>query len=187
MDFVNQDIKSILNKFSGSRVLVIGDLIVDEYIACDALGMSQEDPSIVVTPVLNELFIGGAGIVSGHAAAMGAKVTYLTVAGRDASADYATETLASYDVKAKLFVDDSRPTTLKQRFRTGTKTQLRVSHLKHHDIEIPLQNKILDEVKLLIRKLDLLVFSDYNYGCLPQPLVDSIIEICIAKWGPDGS
>lgn len=176
--FTNQDLNSIVEKFKGSRVLVIGDLIVDEYISCDALGMSQEDPSIVVAPIHSELFIGGAGIVSGHAAAMGAEATYLTVSGKDPSADFAAEKLTAYDVTTKLFVDDSRPTTLKQRFRTGTKTQLRVSYLKHHDIEISLQTKILNEVKSLIGKTDLLVFSDYNYGCLPQPLVDSISELC---------
>ena len=59
--FAVRDLKAVLAKFAGLRVLVVGDLIVDEYIACDALGMSQEDPTIVVTPVLEERFIGGAG------------------------------------------------------------------------------------------------------------------------------
>src|SRR6266851_6154769 len=43
-------LKSVLNKMSGMRVLVIGDLIIDDYVTCDAVGMSQEDPTIVVTP-----------------------------------------------------------------------------------------------------------------------------------------
>ena len=57
-------IKRTLDKLPTLRILVIGDLIVDDYIACDALGMSQEDPSIVVTPVLTERFVGGAEIVA---------------------------------------------------------------------------------------------------------------------------
>ena len=54
-------LKSTLAKMSGMRVLVIGDLIIDEYITCDALGMSQEDPTIVVTPIVSKTFVGGAG------------------------------------------------------------------------------------------------------------------------------
>ena len=61
----------ITNKFKELKVVVIGDLIVDEYITCEPLGMSQEDPTIVVTPVDSSFFIGGAGIVAAHAAGLG--------------------------------------------------------------------------------------------------------------------
>jgi hypothetical protein len=57
--------------FQGLKVVVIGDLIIDEYITCQPLGMSQEDPTIVVTPVDSLRFIGGAGIVAAHAAGLG--------------------------------------------------------------------------------------------------------------------
>ena len=40
-----------MQKFKGLKVVVIGDVIVDEYISCDPLGMSEEDPTIVVTPI----------------------------------------------------------------------------------------------------------------------------------------
>ncbi|MDR1533850.1 MAG: hypothetical protein LBU64_01935 [Planctomycetota bacterium] len=53
---------------SATRVCVIGDLIVDEYVHCNPLGMSQEDPTLVVSPVQETRFVGGAGIVAGHAA-----------------------------------------------------------------------------------------------------------------------
>ncbi len=57
-------------------MVVIGDLIIDKYISCQPLGMSQEDPSIVVTPIDTKQFVGGAGIVSIHAAGLGAKVNF---------------------------------------------------------------------------------------------------------------
>jgi len=50
----------LIKCFSKKRVLVIGDLIIDEYINCEPLGMSQEDPTIVVTPVESKKFMGGA-------------------------------------------------------------------------------------------------------------------------------
>ena len=54
----------IIQRFQGLRVLVIGDLIVDDYIDCDPLGMSQEDPTLVVSPRQTNRFVGGAGIVA---------------------------------------------------------------------------------------------------------------------------
>ena len=179
-----EDVKSLLAKIPGMRVMVIGDLIVDEYVACDALGMSQEDPTIVVTPVLRELFVGGAGIVAGHAAGLGSDVTFISVAGNDKTAELAQERLHSYKVQTVIVKDESRPTTLKQRFRTGNKTLLRVSHLKQHGIDLDLQTRMLSAVKAAIAKTDLVVFSDFNYGCLPPPLVEAIAEICRAASVP---
>jgi rfaE bifunctional protein kinase chain/domain len=172
------DIKAILARIPGMRVLVIGDLIVDEYIACDALGMSQEDPTIVVTPVLREAFVGGAGIVAGHAAGLGAEVKLISVCGHDDIADIAEERLLRHKVGALLFKDQSRPTTLKQRFRTSNKTLLRVSHLKQHGIDLDLQAKMLSAVKSALPRTDLVMFSDFNYGCLPNAFVEAVCEMC---------
>ena len=65
------------------KVCIVGDLIVDEYITCNPLGMSQEDPTIVVTPVEEEQFLGGAGIVAAHAVGLGASVDFFSVVGSD--------------------------------------------------------------------------------------------------------
>jgi rfaE bifunctional protein kinase chain/domain len=176
--FAVPDLKAVLGKFAGLRVLVVGDLIVDEYIACDALGMSQEDPSIVVTPVLEERFIGGAGIVAGHAAGLGCEVTLVSVVGTDKIAGYAEDKLASYRVTPILLADESRPTTLKTRYRVGNKTLLRVSQLKQHEIDANLQSLILEKAKPAVAGADLVVFADFNYGCLAQPLVEAIATLC---------
>jgi len=174
-------LKRVLGNIAGMRVLVIGDVIVDEYIACDALGMSQEDPSIVVTPILSERFVGGAGIVAGHASRLGAKTKFVSVCGDDDTADFAEELLQSYGVDATILRDDSRPTTLKQRYRAAGKTLLRVSQLKQHAIDQALQEEILDQVKASIDACDLLVFSDFNYGILPQALVEAVVALGVEK------
>ena len=89
-------IKSIIDDFSSLRVCVVGDLIIDEYITCEPLGMSQEDPTIVVTPVDTTRFIGGAGIVAAHAAGLGAKVEFITVVGNDSSHAFAENKLSEF-------------------------------------------------------------------------------------------
>lgn len=166
-----------LQGFSGQNVLVIGDSIVDEYITCDPLGMSQEDPTIVVSPVDKKLFVGGAGIVAAHAAGLGAQVQLLSVGGNDAMREYALEVLGNRKVEATLFIDESRPTTLKQRFRSRGKTLLRVNHLHEGSIPESIQTKILDTCRQLLPRTELLVFSDFNYGCLPTTLINSIARL----------
>ena len=174
-------LRDLLRHFSKLKVCVIGDLIIDEYITCQALGMSQEDPTIVVTPVDSVRFIGGAGIVAAHAAGLGADVSYFSVTGCDAARDFALEGLARAGVKASLLVDDSRPTTLKQRYRSKGKSLLRVSHLHQGAISMLLQKQMLVELERAMVATDLLVFSDFNYGCLPQPLVEELVSMARSR------
>lgn len=166
-----------INEFKNLKICVVGDLIIDEYITCEPLGMSQEDPTIVVMPVDSTRFIGGAGIVAAHAAGLGSSVEFISVTGLDNSRDFAMETLAAAGVKANLILDENRPTTLKQRYRSKGKSLLRVSHLHQGSISAELQKKILEGVQLAIESTDLLVFSDFNYGCLPQKLVLQIVKL----------
>lgn len=166
---------NILDKFSNLNICVIGDLIIDEYITCQALGMSQEDPTIVISPIDSRKFIGGAGIVAAHGAGLGAKVNFISVVGNDNINEYAKEKLAQYGVNYHLVIDNNRPTTLKQRYRCSNKTMLRVSHLHQNAISIELQERIYNYILDIIDKINVLVFSDFNYGCLPQTLVDRII------------
>ena len=166
----------LIEGFAKVRVCVVGDLIVDEYITCQPLGMSQEDPTIVVTPIDSTRFIGGAGIVAAHAAGLGAAVRFISVTGADATRTFAHEELERAGVESTLFEDDSRPTTLKQRYRSKGKSLLRVSHLHQGAVAAQLQARIFDAVESQLDATDLLVFSDFNYGCLPQPLVERLVE-----------
>ena len=161
------------------RVCVIGDTIVDEYVQCDPLGMSQEDPTIVVTPIITERFVGGAAIVAAHAKALGARsVQFVSVLGNDEAAEYVGGKMSEYGVSTCLLSDASRPTTLKQRYRAGNKTLLRVSHLRQHKIGKELQRRAYELVRERLAESDLLIFSDFNYGALPQELVDEISSEC---------
>ena len=171
-------LSEVVQRFKTLNVIVIGDLIIDEYITCDPLGMSQEDPTIVVTPIKRDIFIGGAGIVACHAAGLGAKVSYFGIVGNDPLADFAQKKLEASQIQAFLIADSSRPTTLKQRYRAHNKTLLRVSELKQHAIDEELINKILEQIKPILSKTDILFFSDFNYGCLPLQLIHALTELC---------
>jgi len=170
-------LESCVQGFEELKVCVVGDLIVDEYITCQAIGMSQEEPTLVVTPVDNTSFIGGAAIVAAHAAGLGASVKLVSVTGNDLAANFARTALGNAGVESHLIVDGSRPTTLKQRFRSGGKSLLRVNHLHQRSISLALQNQLLELLRPMFAQIDLLVFSDFNYGCLPQKLTTPLVEL----------
>lgn len=180
-NFTLSDYNKILQNFTNLKVGIIGDLIVDEYITCDPLGMSQEDPTIVVTPIDSTKFVGGAGIVAAHAAGLGATVEFISVAGEDDAYQFCKDFLISKGVKTNIFIDESRPSTLKQRYRSKGKTLLRVSKLHQGAISQSIQNKIYEAVKKALDDLDVLIFSDFNYGCLPQDLINRIITVAKTK------
>jgi rfaE bifunctional protein kinase chain/domain len=175
------DLIKFVHKFSEVKVVVIGDLIVDEYVSCEPLGMSQEDPTIVVSPIHSDRFVGGAGIVAAHARGLGATVDYLCVAGNDEVSRFAREMLGRYGVRSEPIVDESRPTTLKQRFRAQDKTLLRVSHLRQHDVSREIALVLFEKALEALKGANLLIFADFNYGCLPQQLVEKLVAYCLKQ------
>lgn len=168
------NIQTILEKFSTLNILVIGDVIVDEYITCEALGMSQEDPTIVVSPVMTDKFVGGAAIVARHAKSLGAKVKFISVCGEDIHKELVEKTLLQENIGVNIFSDSTRPTTLKQRFRANNKTLLRVNHLKQHDISIEYEKQIEDILNNSLDELDLIILSDFSYGVFTDKLITTI-------------
>jgi len=173
-NFNFSDLKNIIDKFSELNILVIGDTIVDEYITCEPLGMSQEDPTIVVSPLLNDKFIGGAAIVASHAKTLGANVKFISVVGDDENHSFVKEGLEKLNIDVSLYTDSTRPTTLKQRFRAKDKTLLRVNHLKHHGISKDIQSDIVKNIEKNIQDIDLIIFSDFSYGVLTNTLISNI-------------
>ena len=124
--------------------------MVDQYIDCFPLGMSQEEPTLVVSPQETKNFLGGAGIVASHAAQLGASVRFLSVVGHDQVRDLAATELDRFNVDYSFVVDSTRPTTLKQRFRSHGRSLLRVSTLSQQAISDHLQRIILSEFEQAI-------------------------------------
>ena len=94
---------------------------------------------------------------------------------------FAKEKLDEYGVHPFIFKDETRPTILKQRFRSSGKTLLRVNHLRSHPISRELQAQLLDDLLQILDNKDLVIFADFNYGVLPQPMVEKVIKHCRQK------
>jgi len=175
--FSMKSLQKLLNKYDSLNVCVLGDIIVDQYINCEAVGMSREDPTIVVRPAESNFYLGAAGIVAAHARGLGANVHFISVCGNDEAGKYSQERLHKYGVESYVIEDDSRPTTQKTRYRAAGKTLLRVNDYSNHPISDEIAQKILDKLKELIPQINVIIFSDFSYGALPQDMVDQIIEL----------
>lgn len=178
---INRDqIDQALEKISTTRVAVIGDIILDEYIDCDPVGLSREDPTIVVTPTDSNLFVGGAAIVAQHTRTLGAQVDFYSIAGVDTSADWLETKMSAHGVNTYIYQDESRPTTVKRRYRTQNKTLLRVNEYRSHSLASHLQKQLLKDFERNIEAYDLVIFSDFSYGLLTSEVIDAMQDVAKA-------
>lgn len=165
-----------INQIAGLRVATIGDLIIDRYTDCEPLGMSQEDPTLVVSPVTDRYFLGGAGIVAAHCQSLGAQSSLFTLLGDDVARQQAQRHLDEYKVQLNAVIDPERPTPLKQRLRAHGKTLLRLNKLRSASMPAALQRQFLESILDQLNHFDALIFADFSYGCLPDELVQKIID-----------
>ena len=170
-------IEDIIEKSKRIRVLVIGDLIIDEYIDCEPIGLSQEDPTVTFRSVKSKRYAGGAGIVSMHCASIGASTTFIGVAGNDSEMELAKKLLENSGVNTNLLIDNSRQTILKQRFKSGGKTQFRLNRFNDATITIDSRREFLNKVEVSLKNADLLIFSDFNNGLLDTEIVATTISM----------
>jgi rfaE bifunctional protein kinase chain/domain len=171
-----ETLKEALRKFSDKRVTVVGDLIVDEFVSCQSIGMSQEDPVIVSTPIATTRYIGGAGIVAAHCQAMGAIVNLVSLVGKDEPASWAKEELSKYQVKSHFVIDESRPTVVKQRFKNSNQTLFRLTHFRSEEAGTALLEEISQISLSLIENSDLIIFSDFGYGTTHPSVVSRVMH-----------
>ena len=179
-DIKISNLEEILSRFSQLEVAVVGDSIVDEYIFCDALGMSAEDPVIVVRPRRTERYVGGAAIVAEHAHALGAKSHVFSVLGDDSPSLFVRDHENKVGVNYHLFTDPSRPTTVKQRFLASAKKLLRVSYLEERSIPESIAEKLVEAVEQHICDLDLIIMSDFSYGVISTQVRERICALARA-------
>lgn len=155
-------------------VAVIGDVIIDHYVDCKAIGLSQEDPMVVAKPLKQNSYLGGAGIVACHAGSLGARATLMTVLGDDEEAEFTVKQLDNKSIKHITVVEYDRHTTAKTRYRIGGKTVFRKTVVS----EEPLKSTTSESLVALISDLpkhDVVVCNDFD-GVVVTPETIKILK-----------
>jgi rfaE bifunctional protein kinase chain/domain len=168
--------KRSLGGGSAVKIKVVGDLIVDEIVDCQIVGLSQEDQLPVSIPIANTRFLGGAGIVAAHCKSLGAQVELVSSIGHDDHGEWAAKKLKSIGVRNRFVDSHGRPTTLKLRYKHNGKSIFRLSHLDSRPRDLEELDEIVETTLADIEVFDALIFSDFSYGMLPTYACRSIIE-----------
>ncbi len=174
--FCANDLIEPIKNFGEASLLVIGDTIVDRYVACDALGMSAEAPIIVAQELKSRDYVGGAAIVALHAKALGARCNYISVVGCDQNAELITDELDRWNVGNVLIEDTTRPTTLKIRYMVENQKIFRVSRLNNHGITKNVEEKVISEIRKQAHLAGGILVSDFVYGVITPRVIEVIKE-----------
>ena len=166
-----------VKRHSKANILVIGDAIIDRYIACDALGMSAEAPVIVAKELRQSDHLGGASIVAAHCAALGANTRFLSVIGPDTEADALRKMLCEANVESWLDVEKERSTTLKKRYMVDDQKLLRVSRLSQTPISPATEERLIHQLNKWCSEADVVVVSDFVYGVITKNIIDHLIKL----------
>ena len=163
------------------NITVIGDIILDQYIDCELIGSSKEEPSLVIMPNTNKSFLGGSGIVAKHLKGANAKVSLVSVIGKDKYSKSIKSDLNKKNIKIKFLQSNINPTILKRRYKVNDRSVIRMNNLKRYEISNEFEKILFENFLNVSNKIDYLIFSDFSYGVLSEALVNKIIEYCKKK------
>ena len=172
-----KDLLASMQAWPKARLIVLGDTIVDQYAACEAIGMSAEAPVVVVRELARRNFIGGAAVVAAHIRALGAQVDLVSVVGEDSTADLVQQELQAQGIGDALTRDPSRPTTFKKRYVVENQKMFRVSRLEQHNLDGPIERQLIAQLQALAPQAHGIVVSDFVYGVVTPRVLEVVQEL----------
>lgn len=172
-------VSTLLNKAKNSFIVVVGDIILDEYIWGNVTRISPEAPVPVVEFVRESFMPGGAANVARNLSTLGANTMIFSAVGKDNAGDKVLELLKQYNVDCSgLISDNSRITSIKTRIIAAHQQVVRLDREIKDDIAGQLTRKIIDSIKKLSKRPDAIIIGDYGKGVVTQELIDGLKAHC---------
>lgn len=178
--------RDVVRAFEGIRVLVIGDVMLDQFVVGRVHRISPEAPVPVVEHDHDEYRIGGAGNVAANVRALGARVELVGLVGADAARDRLRIELTQRGIGCDgLVTDADRPTTTKQRIVTTRNQQVaRVDYESDAEAAGAIEAALLVAVSRELATAAVVVISDYLKGAVTRRTVAHIVEAARARRVP---
>jgi rfaE bifunctional protein kinase chain/domain len=172
-------ISELLDGFEGKRVLVIGDLMLDEYVWGSVTRISPEAPVMVVeVDGESDFRPGGAANVVHNVQALGAVAGLIGVVGDDFHGKHLKQQLSDAGVNVDgVVIDGARPTSRKTRIIAHSQQVVRVDREQTGEVSAPIVRNMLAKLEEQIPKCDAVLYSDYNKGVMTDELVGQGIAI----------
>jgi D-beta-D-heptose 7-phosphate kinase/D-beta-D-heptose 1-phosphate adenosyltransferase len=165
-----------LAKFGKCKLLVIGDLMIDEYLWGGVERISAEAPVQIVSVTHEEDNLGGSGNVVSNLVALGAQVSAAGVVGTGADGNLVLEKFKKLGVDTRGVIQDpGRPTTRKTRVIAGHQHVLRIDRETKKDISPPVLKALVQRSNEIIPEVDVVLVSDYGKGVITKSLLKQLI------------
>ena len=165
-----------LVKFPSCRILVVGDIMLDEYVWGNVGRISPEAPVPVVAVTRDTRALGGAGNVAVNISGLGAEAGLAGLIGADSQGREIVRMLKAKRIgTAGLVTDRNRPTTTKTRVIAHNQQVVRVDREKKEPPDGRAADALRKSVRSAIRGVDGVVLSDYRKGALSRELVEDVV------------
>jgi rfaE bifunctional protein kinase chain/domain len=169
-----------LERFARCHVLVVGDLMLDEYLWGDIRRISPEAPVPILNMERRECTLGGAGNVIKNLRSLGARVSAFGVVGEDAAGEQILASLDQLHVhRGGVVRDPQRKSTRKTRLMALEHGQqvFRIDEESAHYVDGQVEDALLDEMRQSINSADAVLCSDYLKGVLTARLLQTTFQI----------
>jgi D-beta-D-heptose 7-phosphate kinase/D-beta-D-heptose 1-phosphate adenosyltransferase len=174
--------KDLFKKFSKTGILVIGDLIVDQYIWGKVKRISPEAPVPVVEVSEENLLLGGATNVAHNILSLGGKVFITGVIGRDDMGRLLIHKLREKGVQTDgIIVEQDRPTIVKTRIIAHNQQVVRFDKETKTEIGKSTISLILEYAQSCLPEVKAIIISDYSKGVITKNLIKELLKLTNAK------
>ncbi|MBN2397214.1 MAG: D-glycero-beta-D-manno-heptose-7-phosphate kinase [Deltaproteobacteria bacterium] len=168
----------IIDRFHRSKVLVVGDIMVDQFIWGKVSRISPEAPVPVVNVTSENLLLGGCANVLNNVFSMGGKVAVSGIVGTDTMGMWLIDTLQKMGIDtAGVIIEEGRPTIVKTRIIAHSQQVVRFDREEKKPVAQDSLQRIIAYIKATQEDLGAVIISDYNKGVFSERLVREIREI----------
>lgn len=178
------DIISYIDHFPQSKILVIGDAMLDEYLIGDTDRISPEAPVPVVKITSSRHLLGGAGNVAKNVRTLGGQVSLMGIIGPDPAGQSIKEQLEQLGIEAHLYVQRDRPTTIKSRILARRQQVLRFDREVTQPLTPEKEADFLSMLPNCLNGCGAIIISDYGKGLITPSLMAGL-RACIARLALD--
>ena len=169
---------AVLDRFDRQRLLVIGDVILDEYISGSSHRLSPEAPVPIVHVHDEDIVLGGSGNVAMNAVAMGAQCDWVGVIGNDEAGRRVQALAQKGGLDAQgLIVDAAKPTTHKTRIQVHSQQMIRFDRESTEPLGAATKDRVLDAVSSVLDRADGALLVDYAKGIFSEDFSGRCMDI----------
>jgi rfaE bifunctional protein kinase chain/domain len=170
--------KALLRSMRGRRVLVLGDVMLDEFVWGRVGRISPEAPVPVVQVTAQSFHLGGAGNVASNVRSLGGEAVLAGAVGEDAAGERVREALAAAGVEPRLLaLGGGRPTTVKTRIVAHGQQVVRTDREDASDLPTAAEAALVEEVREELATASALVVSDYQKGVVTASLLRRVLPL----------